>query len=231
MRLPNSLAECSAAKSPTSPCRSRSGRRWWPAPRREGRRVMTRGPSIRRPIGLRAGRAPSSWCSTCGRSPSTIPTEYSPEPTNSLKRSEGSRRLQSRLLSPSIATPLCDVRPVAGIPDDAGLGLHRVLWQHNIPLPALPVLAVFDATDDWLQGLPAWIGARRSGIRIADIDCLGQPWSRPPDKEFLCVLPPLGCRSGHGAVSARRADNGWAVLVAGKAKDRPVGACAVIVAM
>ena len=29
---------------------------------------------------------------------------------NSLKRSEGSRRLQSRPLSPSIATPLCDVR-------------------------------------------------------------------------------------------------------------------------
>ena len=52
-------------------------------PRREGRRVMTRGRSIRRPIGLRAGRAASSWCSTCGRSPSTIPTEYSPEPTNS----------------------------------------------------------------------------------------------------------------------------------------------------
>src|SRR6266850_139021 len=109
MRLPNSLAECLAAKSPTSPCRSRSGRRWWPAPRREGRRVTTRGRSIRRPIGLRAGRAASSWCSTCGRSPSTIPTEYSPEPTNSLKRSEGSRRLQSRLLSPSIAAPLCDV--------------------------------------------------------------------------------------------------------------------------
>ena len=54
---------------------------------------------------------------------------------------------------------------------------------HNIPLPALPVLALFGATNDWLQGLPAWIGDRRSGIRIADIDCLGQQWSRlwPPD--------------------------------------------------
>ena len=72
-------------------------------------------------------------------------------------------------------------RSVDGIPDNAGLGLHLVLCHHNIPLPALPVLALFGATNDWLQGLPAWIGD--SGIRIADIDCLGQQWSRlwPPD--------------------------------------------------
>ena len=66
-------------------------------------------------------------------------------------------------------------RPLAGIPDHAGRGLHRVLWQHDIALPALPVLALFGAANDWLQGLPAWNGAGRIGIRIADIDWLGQP--------------------------------------------------------
>jgi hypothetical protein len=122
-------------------------------------------------------------------------------------------------------------RHLASIRDSAGRGLHRVLWHHNIALPALPVLALFGATNDRLQGLPAWVGARRSGIRIVDIDCLGQQWSRPPDQELLCILSPLGCRSDHGAVSASRADNGWAVLVVGKATDRRVGARAVIVTM
>ena len=72
-------------------------------------------------------------------------------------------------------------RCVDGIPDNAGLRLHLVLCHHNIPLPALPVLALFGATNDWLQGLPAWIGDRRSGIRIIGIDFLGRHWSRPPD--------------------------------------------------
>jgi hypothetical protein len=110
----------------------------------------------------------------------------------------------------------------AGVSYPAGPGLHRVLRHHDIPLPALPVSALFVAADDGLQGLPAWLGAGRGGVRAADVDGLEEqrPRFRPADRELPGVLRALGRRSIDGGISTGRADDGRAVLVAGDAAAR-----------
>src|SRR5437660_3973572 len=61
-------------------------------------------------------------------------------------------------------------------PDPVGPELCRLLWHHNIPLPAHAISAFLVATDDRLKGLPARLGAGHGGVCAADIVGVEEQW-------------------------------------------------------
>jgi hypothetical protein len=106
--------------------------------------------------------------------------------------------------------------PGSGVPDTADPWLYRVLRQHDVSLPALPVSAVVMAAADGPQGLPARARARRGGADTADSDGMEKQRRgfRPTHRELLHLLRALDRRSADGRIPAGRTDNGRTLLVA-----------------
>ena len=83
---------------------------------------------------------------------------------------------------------------------------------------------------DGFQGLPGGTAAGVPHVRAIDMAGMEKQRSRfrPADRELFGILRALDSRSADRNVSARRADNGRAVLEAGNAAARPVNTLAGI---
>jgi hypothetical protein len=60
-------------------------------------------------------------------------------------------------------------QPGGGISGPADPGLRRILWRHDISLPALPVSALFVEASDGFQGLPGGTAAGVPHVRAIDM--------------------------------------------------------------
>lgn len=108
-------------------------------------------------------------------------------------------------------------------PGSADPGLRHILCCYDLSLRALPVSALFVEASDGVHRLPGGTGAGGARVRAIDMASMEKQRSRfwSTDRELLGILRALGSRSADRSVSARRTDNGGAILVASNAEARP----------